>query len=314
MMISFSKYVKFVVPKSIKKMTVDGLTGLLPTKNCPGQLRSDIFAPVNIPTDTCDKVYTTATIDTISKKLATDLTPEETKKVKTFIVLHSEFPDRPNWENPVIGWAKARGYFNPPPREYDDIHVEKNKPSITITSPANGSTASGNFTVTVSVNAPKGVKMITYYIDGESVGATTASPFSITLNTGSEAGEKTLTATILDKIYFTATTSIALTFSPDTQPPNETTNFTAVTSELIVTLSWTNPADFDFDHIEIYRSTDSEFSPNESNLITTIIGTPNQIQSFIDQNLPAGTYYYIIRTFDKVGNFSAGVSSFAIVS
>jgi membrane carboxypeptidase/penicillin-binding protein PbpC len=300
---------QFKKPKNIVTLEVDALTGLLPTKNCPGNRKKEIFVKnLNEPTENCDKVYTTVKIDKISKKLATELTPEAAIIEKTFIVIHSEFPNRPNWENPVVAWAKKNGYYNPPPTEYDDVHIEKNKPTITITSPENGALVSGNFNIEVSATAPKGVKQIAFYIDDFLIGKKTSPPFSITYNTNSQSGNKIIKVILLDKIYFTAEATISVTFNPDTQPPNEISNLNANAESGKISLSWTNPPDFDLSKVFIYRGVNPDFTPGEENKIAQIVVTPNLNSNFIDTNINPGTYYYIIKTVDRTGNQSMGVS------
>ena len=69
------------------------------------------------------------------------------------------------------------------------------------------------------------------------------------------------------------------------------------------TLHWTDPiyltnVDYDFSHVNIYRSTVPNFVPNEYNLI---VQTHNP--SWTDSGLNAGAnYYYIIEAVDDLGN------------
>ncbi len=66
------------------------------------------------------------------------------------------------------------------------------------------------------------------------------------------------------------------------------------------TLRWTDPSDYDFDHVNIYRSTVPNFVPNANNLI---VQTHNP--SWTDTGLDAGSgYYYAIEAVDDLGNTS----------
>ncbi|MEZ4113913.1 MAG: PBP1A family penicillin-binding protein [Candidatus Paceibacterota bacterium] len=98
-------------------------------------------------------------IDSISGKLATEFTPEETLKEITVTDVHNELhwidrvdptgpnPENPggrqyeNWEYAVQNWWNLnKSRFNPVreddiPTSYDNIHTEQNKPEITIEHP-----------------------------------------------------------------------------------------------------------------------------------------------------------------------------------
>ena len=59
-----------------------------------------------------------------------------------------------------------------------------------------------------------------------------------------------------------------------------------------LSVSWTNPAEFD--GVRVYRSTSSSFSTSTSTLVTTITtGTPNSTSSCTVTGLTPNTYYYI---------------------
>jgi len=66
-------------------------------------------------------------------------------------------------------------------------------PSISITSPTNGSTVSGNVSVNVSVADNVGVTKAELYVDGRLITAATSAPFAMKWNTRREtAGSHTL--------------------------------------------------------------------------------------------------------------------------
>lgn len=72
-----------------------------------------------------------------------------------------------------------------------------------------------------------------------------------------------------------------------------------------VTITWTNPADMDFDHCMVRRST-SGFPANSAagNLVANnIVGT-----SQADNDLADGVYYYSIFAFDNIGNPSTAAN------
>lgn len=66
-----------------------------------------------------------------------------------------------------------------PPTEFDDVHVEANRPSISINSPSNGATINSNsLDVQVSVSAPRGISRVEYYLDNKLI-STVNAPFNL---------------------------------------------------------------------------------------------------------------------------------------
>src|SRR5215467_10533173 len=97
-------------------------------------------------------------------------------------------------------------------------------PSVSITSPANGQTVSGTVTVSASASDNVGVAGVQFRLDGANLGAEdTASPYSVSWNTGSVAnGSHTLTAIARDAAG-NRTTSAAVTVTVSNGPPPDTT-------------------------------------------------------------------------------------------
>jgi hypothetical protein len=90
---------------------------------------------------------------------------------------------------------------------------------------------------------------------------------------------------------------------PDTTPPAEVTNLTAAPGDGTVTLSWTDPDDTDFDHVEISVSPDS--------VPLTTVNKGIQTKSF---KLSTGTHTFTVKTVDSTGNKSGGVTETATVA
>lgn len=95
------------------------------------------------------------TMDSVSGKLATDLTPPEMRQDRALGTPHdplywinrsdpagpppqspAEDPQYPNWEASFERWLSASGFVARPvaaaPKEFDDIHTETNRPRITV--------------------------------------------------------------------------------------------------------------------------------------------------------------------------------------
>lgn len=82
----------------------------------------------------------------------------------------------------------------------------------------------------------------------------------------------------------------------DNTPPSEVSNLSESKTSKSMTLSWINPSDYDFSHVTILR--------NGVQVATNITGT-----YYVDSNLTANTQYtYLVKTVDKTGNQSAGLS------
>ena len=97
----------------------------------------------------------------------------------------------------------------------------------------------------------------------------------------------------------------------DTTAPTNPGSFLAKVAPGTITLTWTLPTASDFDHVEIFRSVQQ--APR-----TTAAPTDTRVYSgtgtsFVDRGLTAGTEYrYLIASFDKTGNRSAGVVIVAV--
>ncbi|MGZ6563327.1 MAG: HYR domain-containing protein [Solirubrobacteraceae bacterium] len=139
-------------------------------------------------------------------------------------------------------------------------------------------------------------------------------------------GTTTVTFTAKDATGNTATkvTHITVTDRPpsggsgpapapvvDTTAPANPGSFLAKVAPGMITLTWKLPSDSDFDHVEIFRS--AQQAPR-----TTAAPTDTRVYSgtgtsFVDKGLTAGTEYrYLIASFDKTGNRSAGAVIVAV--
>lgn len=89
-------------------------------------------------------------------------------------------------------------------------------------------------------------------------------------------------------------------FEPDNSPPDEVSMLKSEKDSNKVTLTWTNPANDDFDFVNVYR--DNQF-------IKTI---PSTESSYIDVNVAENTQYkYKLVTVDTSGNSSTGTELLA---
>jgi len=143
--------------------------------------------------------YDSFTIDKISKKLATDLTPKETRQ-EIFIpdvheILywvdknepHGAVPENPSsdaqfshWEYPVQEWLKTQNIPYPiKPIQSDDIHTKATSPKINILSPNQTSYYNKNEKITIQITSQSTYPLskLDFYINNTYIGSTTNSPF-----------------------------------------------------------------------------------------------------------------------------------------
>lgn len=113
-------------------------------------------------------------IDSISKKLATEFTPEETKEEKILTQVHNilywvdknnpsgEKPEQPEkdvqfnlWEEPVRKWVEEQNIqeetVDDIPKEYDDVHKEEYKPTLSILTPTPNSIIQKNTLLNIKI-------------------------------------------------------------------------------------------------------------------------------------------------------------------
>lgn len=84
--------------------------------------------------------------------------------------------------------------------------------------------------------------------------------------------------------------------APDTTPPAEVPTLTATKTDTSIDLTWTKPADADFNHVRIWR--------DGVQIASNLAGT-----TYTDSGrTPSTAYTYILRTVDGTGNVSAGKS------
>ncbi|MFH1225789.1 MAG: penicillin-binding protein [bacterium] len=190
-------------------------------------------------------------IDKASGKLATDLTPpdyiQEIKFCEMHNILHyvdkddphGPAPEKPEkdgqyerWEEAVQRWAKETQQCQDQPdnlpTETDDLHIESNRPDLTIISPQNNETiTTREYLVKIKASAPRGLKRAEYYIDDKKI--------------------KTVYGSFLDENYIhleEANGNHALKviiFDDIDNRREQTINFQLNTSEEIDFIQWINP-------------------------------------------------------------------------
>lgn len=166
-------------------------------------------------------------IDSVSGKLATELTPNETKVEKVIPnphnILYWVDPSNPTgpkpanpskisqfdrWEKSFQSWIANHPGIVPgmpvKPLEYDDIHTEANKPVVTLVDPVLGSTLGleNNITVQVTTQSNFPVKTFDWYLNEIFIGSTNSGQFSfIPTNESYQLGINELKIIATDIVY-----------------------------------------------------------------------------------------------------------------
>ncbi len=208
---------KWERPAGIKTVCINAISGFATTSGG----RCDIFPSWYTPRypGSTKKV----TIDTISKKIATECTPEAAKQVITGGGLNIEVPSSDplynNFLRPVQARYGAGG--GAIPSDKDDVHScdPADKPSITLEKASEFEGPKGTFHFIATVTPGKyPVKTVNFSIDG-----TILPGGSIDVSSGvskvkydyvsSYKTTKTVTATVIDEVLFDATASIEANFA-----------------------------------------------------------------------------------------------------
>ncbi len=166
-------------------------------------------------------------IDKVSGKLATDKTPEETRKEISVPNVHSILywvnkddpmgpaPINPSddaqfnsWEYQIQEWLKTNPQASTTkPTAYDDIHTDENKPSVALLSPKQDIEYDKDNKITASFTATAHYQIAkaNFYLNGELVGSSETAPFSISFVPSSVSslvsGENKFKVVVYDTVY-----------------------------------------------------------------------------------------------------------------
>lgn len=143
--------------------------------------------------------------DKISGKLATSETPKEMLEENILTNVHSilywvdktdilnkKKPLSPendsqfiNWEYPIQEWLKSQNLPKDPvkPAEFDDVHIEKNRPKIKITEPSPNKEYGKDERIVVKITSSGNYPLLKteYIMNGEYIGTSNKAPFEFVL-------------------------------------------------------------------------------------------------------------------------------------
>lgn len=298
----------FTVPSGIQQVTVDSVSGKLPTDATPST-KVETFADFSVPT-TYDNVHVKVGIDVSTGLPATSLTPPTMIGYQTYTSFHSEMPNNPNWENPVVAWALANGYNYPPGDQPNQPAPQNNGqgPTVNIISPSSGATISKiPFQVTVSTVSPNPIARVDLSINGELYQSLSSQPFVFTINKTLADGPYTIAVKAVDSTGATSDTSVDVVLDQNSpisliQPPNQSllqfpVALTAQSANLYggVNFYYVNDngvtkligAATNLDHVDQYRYTLTwQTSPAAGNYKIYAQTNTGQVTKKIDVNIP----------------------------
>lgn len=246
---------EFQRPEGIRNVTVDVVSGLLPTQYTP-ETRSEVFADYNVPTK-YDDVHVPVEIDSMTGLPATDSTPSDRRITEVYTVLHSERRNVAAWEDPVIAWALANGYKYPPGSGIDNPDSTGSDKVQFLSPNNNGSITKLPFTVSLAIDGE--FNKVDFLLNGTVVKSVTAetSNFQTTLDKKLPDGTHTLAARVSFSDGTTATNSIRIRYALDGKlslsSPSQGTTVTF--GEQLVAESTE-----EFDSVNFYYSTGSSGS------------------------------------------------------
>ncbi len=286
----------FAQPESVKQVTVDRLSGKLPSDQSPPDQRiTDFFAPWQVPTE-FDDVHVKVRIDRATGKLATDLTPPENVEEKYFCRIHSEQPNNPNWENPVQAWARANGCGDSPPTESDDLHTEGNRPTVGIDSPTKGQELSGAFTIKANPGGNRPISSVAFYVNSVQIGVATQSPWTQDYN-ADQLPDGTSIIEVVAKNDLGLSRTDQVTVSKASNAPGAVSAITHLPGKFGVTpikISWKNPSNGN--PVEALISQTGPSGTSTRTLAVSAGSTSN-----LEVTGPAGTYTFTIRVRNAGG-------------
>jgi chitodextrinase len=177
-------------------------------------------------------------------------------------------------------------------------------PTVSLTSPLQGTTVSGTVTVSANASDNAGVAGVQFKLDGANLGIEdTVSPYSISWNTTTALnGSSTLTAVARDgagNVITSAAVSVTVS-NLDPTPPSMPTGLSAnAVSSSQINLSWTASTDnVGVAGYKIFRCQGAGCTP------TVQIAT-STVASYSNTGLPPSTtYVYTVLAFDAAGNMS----------
>jgi membrane peptidoglycan carboxypeptidase len=235
----------FTVPSGIVQPQISLLSGELPTECTPvSQRKSDVFLSERAPQN-ADPACLTLTVDRVTGLLASDECPADARIEQSFFMPGSILADRwPSWEEGVQKWAASQaGSWDPltgsftgsslplplAPTKKCELSMTPGRleqPTVRIVSPQQGGTVSfPSFRPKLDIDVASSVREIVFTIDGRQITKITGSggsfePALQMPRSLDEAGTHTLEVTVVDRYFNKATDSVSFRFGEDSSAPS----------------------------------------------------------------------------------------------
>lgn len=230
----------FNKPDSIKNCSLSRYSNKKPTDLTPSSdVINDICADWQVPTTDDDTHKTVKLYKPDHNILATDATPPSLIDTQVFVTIHSERPNDPVWEKPVLDWASGAGINASaiPTNKYDPS-TANDKLTLSILSPADNSTVYGNVNLRSMSTSPFGVSLMTFYVDDKQVAQPNA-PWTVPLDTTTLTdGKHTFKAVAHDLQGQEQSSTITFTVNNASAVAISNVSATRSADKLSVTITW----------------------------------------------------------------------------
>lgn len=272
---------QFNRPEGITEITVDTMSGQLPTQYSPST-RTEVFADYAVPTQR-DQIH-------VPREGGQGLPfPGDNQLGPVCLNLHSEMPNNPNWENPVKAWAATNGGCNTGGSQQEN----PNAPRISITSPTDGAVLeSGPVRVSANVTGPVDIDEVELIVDDETAGSRTRTPYEFNLRDLAD-GPHTLTIRATDEAGASSVASVRITIGEGGSAlqlidPRDG-------ESLALPAQLTAESDTDYDQVTFYYQQGSSTKAIGS---TDSTGSESGIYQYnvVWSNVPAGSYELFVRS------------------
>ncbi len=232
----------FPVTDHLTHPLLSRLSGKLASACTPVALQQPDVALEELTPTEPDPACVLLKVDKVTGLLSSPSCPADAVEEQAFFVPRSELPDRwPLWEQGVQDWANqqmiswnARPDHSgsllplplPPTKECDPLLTpgRDNKPTIELLAPTpNSMIPFPVFSPVIRIDTKAPIQQVTFSIDGKELRTFTEAPFTGILRAPhfiDQTIEHTLTATVTDQYFNTATATVSFRFGTDAKLPH----------------------------------------------------------------------------------------------
>ena len=180
----------------------------------PDLIRSEIFAPFNVPTEIDDR-YKELVVDKTTGLIANEWSPAWSLESKKFIDHRAIIPEYTYWQAGIDEWISKTEGMEKMPAKIDNIHTAdtfSKSPTIVIIAPSNTNQLPGGRTyVEVELEAPNGFDKVEFYLNDQLQFTEVRAPYQgqIRIPNNAPSGKTyTITAYVYDKLGYRNSSSI----------------------------------------------------------------------------------------------------------